>query len=117
MAVSKIKADSIETIELTVSGLVHLASAEATLYRRGNVGVIYIYMKNTAYDVATGNDVFFNISGLPRPIVNDTAYGVGFSGATTMVCVVGATGVTGRVTGSAWYRSYDIVCKATVLFA
>jgi len=114
---STIKADSVETIELTTNTLTHLASATATLYRRGNKGIIKIYMKNTASDVAVGDDVSFKVSGLPRPLLCESR-GIGFSGATAMVCLVGMDGgVLARAIGSAWVRNYDVVCEVTVVFA
>ena len=117
MAVSTIKADSVETIELTTNTLSHLASATATLYRRGNIGIIRIYMKNTANDVAVGNDVSFKVSGLPRPLLCESK-GIGFSGTTAMVCKVNTdNNVFARAIGSAWVRSYDVVCEVVVLFA
>lgn len=103
------------TTTYTTTSLQHLASASATLYRVGKVGILHIYAKNTSSSLTVGSSATFTISGLPTLAIDSK--GCGYSGNTVMIGGVDTNGsVVLRATASDWLGGYDTIVTIPVLF-
>lgn len=118
MATSTIKkpAESVVITTFTTTNLSHLASASATLYRMGNIGILRIGAKNSNATLNVGNDATFNISN--SPTMPTYFQGIGYSGSTACICAVSPTGAVNiRATGIAWQPNYDLSATIPVVFS